>query len=497
MVLYICAGLSLWLYINTLSSAWLFVFLTQIPCLIYQNLQISFRFQDKQHRHILFLVLAAAGIINTELMILHNTNEPISAIWLLSSVLFIIAYYVLIFYIPKLPIDHESQTLREGNLMPDFILSSSDGIEVSSTDLHGSPNILLFFRGNWCPFCMSQVSAVAKSYKEIQRRGIRVVLISPQHNRKSKALARRFKVDFLFLEDKDLTYAKTLNIIHKDGVPAGIYGYDSDTVLPMLILTDTHFRVRHLIQTDNFRVRPEPEDFLKVIDQIKIRSFLEERVAERTKELRQEQQKIDDLLQNILPNHAIIELKEYGYTTPRSYEKVAILFADIVGFSHWARDLSAKEVIDHLHHIYKGFDQIVEQYKLEKIKTIGDAYMCVAGIPDWSQCTPDCLLKAANEMAQFLDSTGIQMRFGIHLGPVVTGVVGKNKYAYDVYGDSVNVAARMETASLPGKINISSSFKDALSNNYQFIPRGHVGVKNIGEIEMFFVRNRTDETTKS
>ena len=178
MVLYICAGLSLLLYISTLSSAWLFVFLTQIPCLIYQNLQISFRFQDKQHRHILFLVLAAAGIINTELMILHNTNEPISAIWLLSSVLFIIAYYVLIFYIPKLPIDRESQTLKEGNLMPDFILSSSDGIE-SPVQIYTGPQIYCCFPRNWCPFCMSQVSSVAKSYKEIQRRGIRVVLIVP------------------------------------------------------------------------------------------------------------------------------------------------------------------------------------------------------------------------------------------------------------------------------------------------------------------------------
>lgn len=480
--------------IITMHPIWINVCLLQLPAIIYQILQVLLAWQDKLHRHKLFIALSLTGVIisvNTTLLQGEFLQQWVYSV---PAIIFVIAYTVLTLWIPRLP-KSEFELIDIGDQLPRFMMPEQRGSEVCSLDLHGTPNLLLFFRGNWCPFCMAQLNAVASAYKKIEARGIRVVLISPQSQDKNAKLAKKLGVNFLFLRDNDLQYAKRLRIHHASGVPFGVLGYGSDTVYPVVMITDSYFRLQHVIQTEHFRVRPTPEELLVQIDQIKVRSFLEERVAERTQELLEEQKKIDELLKNILPNHAILELKESGKTTPRRHDKVAILFADIVNFSQWARSQSAQEVVNQLHMIYSSFDRISAKFGLEKIKTIGDAYMCVIGIPHWESDSSTNIVKAGLAMQDFLNKTKIAMRMGIHVGSVVTGVVGESKYAYDIYGESVNVAARLEAASEPNKINISQDFLDELPDNhpFNFISRGKVAIKNMPDINMYFISTNPND----
>jgi class 3 adenylate cyclase len=144
-----------------------------------------------------------------------------------------------------------------------------------------------------------------------------------------------------------------------------------------------------------------------------------------------------------------------------------------------------------------AFDEIVEKYKLEKIKTIGDAYMCAGGIPTVNDTHPLDAVHAALAMQVYMEKKnserkekgidGWELRVGIHTGPIVAGVVGKKKYAYDIWGDTVNIASRMESNGEPGKVNISSSTYHQIKGYYQCLYRGKISAKNIGEVDMYFV----------
>lgn len=206
----------------------------------------------------------------------------------------------------------------------------------------------------------------------------------------------------------------------------------------------------------------------------------------------------EDLLLNILPKETVAELKNFGKSLPKNHEEATIIFCDVKNFSHIAETLQPSEVVEMLDRYFKEFDIITEKYGVEKIKTIGDAYMCVGGLNKNTQNSANDTVKAAIEFLEFNEKIEDEMlekynqafsfRIGIHTGTVVSGVVGLKKYAYDIWGDAVNIAARMEQNSVPGKINISGGTYHIIKNQFpNFIYRGKIPVKNKGEIDMYFI----------
>lgn len=155
-------------------------------------------------------------------------------------------------------------TLKPGSTLPEFRLESLEGHAVSSQSFMAEPHLLLFYRGNWCPFCTAQIDELAASYERLKAAGIKVVLISPQPTRKSQAMATRFNLPMIFLRDRNCAAASQLGILHQWGTPMGmqLLGYESDTVMPTVVLTDHHGKIVYSDQTDNYRIRPKPEDWL-------------------------------------------------------------------------------------------------------------------------------------------------------------------------------------------------------------------------------------------
>jgi class 3 adenylate cyclase/tetratricopeptide (TPR) repeat protein len=207
--------------------------------------------------------------------------------------------------------------------------------------------------------------------------------------------------------------------------------------------------------------------------------------------------KIENLLLNILPSEVAKELQRYGAAVPRYYEQVTVLFTDFKGFTMLAEKLSPKELVSELNDFFIAFDEIIGRHGLEKIKTIGDAYMCAGGIPVMNSDHPFNTVNAGLEMQEYMRETNEKrerlgestwdLRIGIHTGPVVAGVVGKKKYAYDIWGNTVNIASRMESSGEAGKLNISAATYDIVKESYACSHRGKIYAKNVGDIDMYFV----------
>lgn len=240
------------------------------------------------------------------------------------------------------------------------------------------------------------------------------------------------------------------------------------------------------------------------IDNAFLYESLEQKVQDRTadlvlknQELEAEKKKSDQLLLNILPEEIAEELKERKHAKARRHAHATVLFVDVKGFTSIAADLSPEDLVTMLHQYFSRFDDISTLYGLEKIKTIGDAYMAVGGVPDNNKAGPAEVVKAARDMIRVSHEMAIEnqkdnrpffeIRIGIHTGPVVSGIVGKSKFQFDIWGDTVNVAARLEQTSEPGKINISRTTYDEISNLFTCEPRGTLPIKNRSEVEMFFV----------
>lgn len=215
--------------------------------------------------------------------------------------------------------------------------------------------------------------------------------------------------------------------------------------------------------------------------------------------LQKEKDRSENLLLNILPAEIAEELKEKGEAAARNFEQVSILFTDFKGFTKKSEQLTAKELIEEINHCFKAFDLICEKYGVEKIKTIGDAYMAAGGIPALSKTATRNTVLAALEMQSFVSNrmifkqsnneTAFEMRLGIHTGPVVAGIVGVKKFQYDIWGDTVNTASRMESSGEIGKVNISQNTYEILKNDpmFTFEYRGKIEAKGKGEMEMWFV----------
>ncbi|MBT7152937.1 MAG: hypothetical protein HN945_10840 [Deltaproteobacteria bacterium] len=215
------------------------------------------------------------------------------------------------------------------------------------------------------------------------------------------------------------------------------------------------------------------------------------------RELEQEKQKSDKLLRNILPDQIADELKSKGSVEPVYYPFASVLFTDIKGFTTIASQLTPKQLIKELDFYFSAFDRIIGHYGLEKLKTIGDAYMCAGGLPVPRENHVVNMVRAAWDICDFMEKTkqerltkGKQnwdIRMGIHAGPLMAGVIGKKKFAFDIWGDTVNIASRLETAGAPDKINISKNVYEVVKGDFDCEYRGRIAIKNHGEIDMYFV----------
>jgi class 3 adenylate cyclase/uncharacterized protein YoxC len=214
--------------------------------------------------------------------------------------------------------------------------------------------------------------------------------------------------------------------------------------------------------------------------------------------IEQEKERSNELLLNILPAGIAEELREYGKAQTRKYEEATVLFSDFINFSRISEQLSPEELVEELDRCFKGFDFIIGNYpEIEKIKTIGDAYMCASGL-DNRKTMPTSMIKAALEMQEYLEEQKqerkrlgkpyFEARIGLHTGPVVAGVVGVNKFAYDIWGDTVNTASRMETNGQSGRVNISEATYNLIKYQFDCEYRGKVQAKNKGLIDMYFVK---------
>ena len=207
-----------------------------------------------------------------------------------------------------------------------------------------------------------------------------------------------------------------------------------------------------------------------------------------------EQKKSEDLLHNILPANIIKDLKESGKTIPKRHKNITILFTDFEGFTKIVSSISAITLVNELNDIFGRFDEIMEETEVEKIETIGDAYMAACGLEkEITNHAANCI-RAAQTMLSYLEERNKsheikwRMRVGIHSGTVVAGVVGKKKFAYDLFGDTINTASRIESAGEVGKINISSSTYELIKNDYTCLSRGKIFAKGKGELKMYFVK---------
>jgi class 3 adenylate cyclase len=210
-----------------------------------------------------------------------------------------------------------------------------------------------------------------------------------------------------------------------------------------------------------------------------------------------EKKRSDELLLNILPEETAEELKQKGTAEARSYDLVTVMFTDFKDFSLASEKMEAKELVREIHSFYMAFDRIIDIHNIEKIKTIGDSYMCAGGLPVVNRTNAEDVLKAAVEIQQFMqrdreererrNAPVFQIRIGIHTGSVVAGIVGIRKFAYDIWGDTVNIASRMQSSGEVGKINISGSTYELVKHKFKCTYRGKVAAKNKGEIDMYFV----------
>jgi len=233
---------------------------------------------------------------------------------------------------------------------------------------------------------------------------------------------------------------------------------------------------------------------------------LEEKVRLRTQEIEKQKQIIeaakiqsDALLLNILPAEIADELKQFGKSYARKHEQVSVLFADIKGFTSIAEKLTPVKLVMQLDEVFGAFDNIIAKYGMEKIKTIGDAYMCASGLPLADNENAIKSVKAALDMQQYIKEFGagnkiqnlpvFEIRIGIHTGPLVAGVVGLKKFAYDIWGDAVNLASQMEQHSEAGKVNISGETYSLVKDAFNCIHRGKIEAKSKGQVDMYFVES--------
>jgi class 3 adenylate cyclase len=241
-------------------------------------------------------------------------------------------------------------------------------------------------------------------------------------------------------------------------------------------------------------VKPFDEDTLRTSIEMGLYKFkIGQQLRERTRELEEEKNKSNQLLLDILPLEIVEEFKKNGSVSPKFYKSVSIILTDFENFTSIAAKMQPGELVTEVNEIFRNFDMIIGKYGLEKLKTIGDSYMIISGIPKEREDHAKQAVEASFDMLDYLTRRNKnsprrwRMRIGIHSGELIAGVVGKIKYTYDVWGQSVSVAKQLERSGVPGKINVSETVKSQLDDQYRFESGGEVNTGN-ETINTFFVR---------
>jgi len=238
----------------------------------------------------------------------------------------------------------------------------------------------------------------------------------------------------------------------------------------------------------------------------KVNLLLKKQQAEIIKQkeaVEEEKQNTENLLLNILPYHVASQLKDSGYARPRNYKTATVMFTDFQGFTKACEKLSPEQIVAALHTFFVVFDDIIVDHYIEKIKTIGDSYMCAGGLPLRNRSNPFDVVLAGLRIQEFMKKIPYSkqyrllpfwnLRVGIHTGPITAGVVGKIKFAYDIWGDSVNIAKRMESACEVGMVNVSGKTYELIKDFFDCKYRGKIEIKNRGRMDMYFVLGLKEE----
>lgn len=305
---------------------------------------------------------------------------------------------------------------------------------------------------------------------------VRYLLVSPEQR---KAMP--------FLRDNSTDWAILASILGKRG-PVGVLAVESK-------VTGEPF---HDYDGDVLQLLVSQAGI--AIENAKVYQSLDYLVDMRTKELEAERDRSDQLLLNILPREVVDELHTYGTVQPRRFESATVLFTDFCNFTNIAEKMSPEDLLSQLEEFYGRFDEISEHYGLERLKTIGDAYMCVAGVPTPNEAHAVNAVQAALDIAECVMQAQMvqreknnpvwRVRIGVHSGPLVAGVVGKRRFAYDIWGDTVNVASRMQANGMPDRVNVSAASHDLIREHFLCEPRHLIEVKGKGPLQMYWVTAR-------
>jgi class 3 adenylate cyclase len=271
--------------------------------------------------------------------------------------------------------------------------------------------------------------------------------------------------------------------------------------VPVIVLsgmTDVDTAIRCIeMGADDFLTKPIQTTLLKA----RIRTSLQHKrlydmEADFLRRLEQEQERSERLLLNVLPSSIAQRLKEGQEHIAEHFPECTVMFSDLVGFSRLANRISPAELVQVLNTIFSAFDQLADRHGLEKIKTIGDAYMLVGGVPtprpDHAEAVAEMALDMQDLMRSMHTRTGhlLQMRIGIHTGPVVAGIIGTRKFSYDLWGETVNIASRLESSGRPGVIQVSAATAERLQHKFEFASAGTVDAKGIGPVPAYLLLGR-------
>lgn len=350
------------------------------------------------------------------------------------------------------------------------------------------------------------------SYKEAENLALKMGVVGELKDiyggmshlfREKKDFANAYKYQSLFVQQKDSLF----NLETDDKIRGLQFDFELDKKQDQISLLEKEAELQQNISTRQKYLVYAASVISILILLLALGTYRRYRYIQKTNSvIEDEKNRSENLLQNILPHETALELKKYGKVKAKKFEAVTVMFTDFKGFTQKSASLSPEQLVESVDYYFSKFDLVMEKFGLEKIKTIGDAYMCAGGLPFPKEDHGKNVLLAAFEILHIMKEAkekeddsiaNFDIRIGINTGPVVAGVVGTKKFAYDIWGDTVNVAARMESSSEPMKINVSEHTYSLIKDVFDCSYRGKIDVKNKGIMSMYFVNNiKNNEVSK-